>query len=679
MLIPPRLNRMLCLLLKSGSAVTVSSLAERLGISTRTVFREMENVDSLLEPYGLRIGTRAGEGIRIEGGSDSRQALLDELQSMIGNEPSDKRERRERLISELLRQSEVQKLFYFANLFRVSEATISGDLDAVTPWLEAMGLTLARRQGLGVCVQGAEKDFRRALVRLLCGIPRGQEQTAWAALFDAKLLRSAASVLRGAGEPLLERMADSSLRWLVISLAVSAERIRSGCAFAEGDLFSAEDAESSALANRLADAAEQAFSTVFSRAETEYLALQISGARMNYYEAEPDDGLLLGQYELQRIAFRMIDFFDSSLAYELKMDDALVRGLALHLKPAIVRLRNGMELVDPLLDQVSRSYPDVYEKSRRAARVLEEEYRCHVPDSEAGFLSMHFGAAVMRLRDRQTRKKTVRIGVICLNGIGVSYMMASQIKAQFRGDVDVEICIHEDLGDLSRFDFLVSSFPFHPAEVSVIEAHPILTGEDVEAIRAEIARRAYVREREPAPPSSRPLAEQARRLELVLQDVQVLLNQFEILETPENSSFEELSKFAGYRFGNSPENGKRLFDDLMARERVSTQVIPSYGFVLLHVRTGGVDRPYFSLIRPEEGNRFVNPYLKAAQTVVVMLVPLNGHPDRGRMMGAISSKLVEDEEFLRVIREGGRAQVLAELESLFRGFLAEIIKQITEG
>lgn len=670
MLIPPRLNKLLLLLLENEAPEPVSRLAEKLGVSRRTVFREMENIDVLLEPYGLEMITKAGEGIHLAGAAEGKTRLLESLR-VEEPEPAGKHERLLRLLLELLRNPELQKIYYYAGRFKVSEGTISNDLEAAAKWLERYRLTLCRKPGLGVNVAGAEKDFRRALIRLLEQYAAGElERLARHGFLDPGVFEEVCAILRGIHTPRLEQMTDASQSRLAIYLSVVAERIRAGRTLSEP----AEESPSP-LASRLSDALEESFSIILSEAERGCVEVQISGSRAKYIDERQEAALLMDHFELQRLAYRMIDRFDSEMAYELKMDEALVKGLTFHLRSAVVRLRHGVELQDPLLGQMAESYPEVFEKSRAASQVLWEEYDRPVSDSETGFLSMHFGAAVMRLRERRTHKRTVHIGVLCVNGIGVSYMMASQIKARFQSEVEVEVCVHEDVGEPGRFDFCVSSIPFAAQGITVIETKPILRESDMERIREEVSRRAYLRENEQDSLAAFDFSGQVQRLERLSHDIRVLLEQFHVTAVDTGCTFGDLVKLAGYHFGNSPENGKRIYEDLTARERIATQVVAEYGFVLLHARTRGVSEPVFSLLRPERAH-FSDPYLQGVHTAVIMLAPVEGHQDQGRMMGAISSALVEDNTFLQAVREGNAERVRESLEIILREFLVENIQKL---
>ena len=64
-----------------------------------------------------------------------------------------------------------------------------------------------------------------------------------------------------------------------------------------------------------------------------------------------------------------------------------------------------MFISNPLLEQIKSKYADIYEKSIQASKVLEKRLNVSVPEDEIGFLALHFGAALVRLNDKERNKK----------------------------------------------------------------------------------------------------------------------------------------------------------------------------------------------------------------------------------------------------------------------------------
>ena len=64
----PRMKQIFEVLLQESSAVSVKYLAEQIGVSRRTVQRELESIDTSLRGYDLTFVSKTGVGIRIGAG-----------------------------------------------------------------------------------------------------------------------------------------------------------------------------------------------------------------------------------------------------------------------------------------------------------------------------------------------------------------------------------------------------------------------------------------------------------------------------------------------------------------------------------------------------------------------------------------------------------------------------------
>lgn len=67
---------------------------------------------------------------------------------------------------QLLLSEEPIKAAYFSYQFNVVEGTISLYLDKIEEWLKMRNLSLIRRRGYGIKVEGSELDKRSAIVEL---------------------------------------------------------------------------------------------------------------------------------------------------------------------------------------------------------------------------------------------------------------------------------------------------------------------------------------------------------------------------------------------------------------------------------------------------------------------------------------------------------------------------------
>jgi mannitol operon transcriptional antiterminator len=660
--ISPRLNSILKTLLEAEAPVSVDQLSQSLGASRRTIFRELEGADSALRGTSLRLETRIGEGMLLAGDQESKAAFG----ALLGGRelPQNRQDRQALLTFLLLDAGEIQKLYYYARALGVSEATVSLDMDALEERLRPFGLNLSRRQGQGVELTGTEAGIRRAMVDIILQLGDPADFAKRFGHPSPCVFAGTSCLLRQEWLPRLDWMTEESLAMLELQLAVMVERVRQHCLLTDNG--GAAAGLPRRLAGQLCDSLEYRFTIVLPDAEREAVGTLIRACRAK--QLNPLDINDEAAYNrVQKLAYRMIDSFDASLSPSLKLNEDLVNGLSMHLWSAIVRLREGLELSSVMRDQIKKDFPEVFVKSRQAAKVLERELETAVSDSEVAFIAAHFGAALMHLGERSSRRVVLKAGIICVAGIGVSYMMASQVRQNFKGELEAVVSDWNNPEEWDGYDLLISSIPLDYDRCPVVVVNPILTQADHERIR-EALRSHRVSRTDELPRLTGSLSDRLDKAARRFGELAEMLRNFSRLSIRADCAFDELTKMTGYRFGSQPESGGRIYEDLMARETAATQVIHQLGVVLLHARTEGVSNPMIGLVAPE-GGRFTDGYFAGAMGCLVMLAPKESGKDILEMFGYISGALVEDDVLLGAVRSGDEAVAYTRVEAALLRYL----------
>ncbi|MDR1095215.1 MAG: PRD domain-containing protein, partial [Spirochaetaceae bacterium] len=503
MTVPPRLSRLLDALLSEDEPVSVDALAQVIGKSRRTVFRELENIDDILSRYNLELETENGKGLKLVCNDEEKSKLLELLRKNRTQKGWSRKERHLGLLIELLLNSgTIQKLFYYADKLGVSEATVSADLDVLECYLKNYAILLIRRPGMGVYTVGDEEKIRTALTMRLYqdGNIKDDYFIESAGFPSAKTARFVFETV-AKHQTKIDWMTEDSQELFAVFLAVTIERIMQGNTLGSSDKEAGGEKTGNApvrdkslqgrCAALFASEIARCFGLELPEEETAQIAKQIKTSRAKSIsplapleQAEKDS--------IESLTLRMIDVFDPKRAVTLKTNEELVQGLRAHLYPALARIEKGIELPDPFEGRLSAQKPELYKKVQRAARHLEQETKCPVNESEVSFIAIHFYAALLTIGEKNTQKRVLRAGIVCVSGIGTSYMIASQIRKRYRGELEIEITSWNDRAAWGECDFLISTVPLSGVEMPVAVTGAILGIEDYRQIRDIINNNAFV-------------------------------------------------------------------------------------------------------------------------------------------------------------------------------------------
>lgn len=694
----PRLEQILSQLLAETEAIPVKKLAEKIGVSKRTVQRELEYINSALKSYDICFVSKTGVGIWLEGSEEEKDRLRATIQKDDHYDVSNREDRRKRLILEILKEKGLKKLFYYSSQFGVSEATISSDLEAAEVWLNRYGVFVKRRPGSGIYIEGSEESYRKAIRAFIN--ENMDTRVVWDAYEDVEGSSSLYDNLKKSGittllnDDIMKRVMDciigmdharvltlteSSYVGLIIHISIAINRILKNEVIEPDERWNEnvrldEDYE---LAKEIVRVLEDEFEIEIPEVEISYICLHIKGAKHEKIEWNGRTAAANGSREMQQLINAMINAFDAERAYLLKQDEEFIQGLLAHLQPTLIRLIHGMQIQNPVLEDIQKDYPELYQQCENVARILEEYTSKKVPPEEIGYLTVHFGAALVRLEERKENIRKVNVGVICSSGIGISRLMSSKLEKSFRGRLELTTYGKKDITPYvaSKMDFFVSSIPMEQMETPILFVNPLLNEEEMQ----RIARMIYKYERMPRVQKEEDeFTVQLEEINLVAAQINTVIKYMDLFKVDDRITFEELLIAIGEWMSPYSDRREMIREDILRREKISTQIFAEFGFALLHTRTKGVIRPSFSICMTKDLGPFTDPYFKGITVVLIMLVPMdeNLHVNR-EILGYISSMLIEESEFLDVIARGEKEEIRSVLSRGLKKYFNKYISGLS--
>lgn len=701
MTINVRTAKLLLLLLEHGSALPLQALSDSVGISKRTVQRDLAGVSDLLTEREVQLMSKTGLGIWLEGSQDALERLEDDLRELVGNQTPmlEMDARRERLtllmLAILVPNAEPEKLIRFSDALGVSEATISKDMDILIPWFERFKLTLDRRPGFGVRIQGTESGYRQALVRILLqvllsdtlpaidikerirrSVPVNWSKAPYNRVLNLSVLEAVEKCLELVEPDLLKHLTVTSQHRFKLYCTVMIMRVRAGAVLdCNPELLTAPGvSRAKQPVMRFASMLEHALQVRLSDVEICGIWMQLSASRIK--EVTGTTSLTEnGEYEkyILDIVRQLTHLYDPYLAPFFLLDEEFVTALANHFRSALVRLMNNLSIENPMLDAIRTIYPEIYEKTVQAVRGLEKQIGYEIPDTEIGYLAIHFGAAWMNLRANRATPRTVVIGLICGSGIGVSRLMASSLRKRFGRRIRLETFGEIDLQDedIEYIDFFVTATRHIVPGANTIRVNQLLPEEDLKRLDRVIKQYA---EEPPQTIVSTNALSQLESLMHISKSVNGMVNDFAVISLPSELSLDDMFRRIAERFA-VPDQQENLYRSLLRREKMGSMVIEELSLGLIHTRTTAVNCTALAVLRPAEGRHFTSPECKDAVALLVMLVPEDRHVKANlAAVGYISEMILEDDQFLPLLHHGDEESLQAAIAKYLKTFLTNYIK-----
>ncbi|WHZ58034.1 BglG family transcription antiterminator [Metabacillus hrfriensis] len=667
--------------------ITVHTLANDVGVSSRTIHREMKKLEDTLKNYRIVIEKKAGQGVKLTGLKEDIDRLRNDLSSQSSYDYLQD-ERVYLLISELIQSKEQMKLYALASKLLVSAATISHDLDRVEKKIEPYELELVRKRGFGVQLTGEETAKRRLLEALLLETIdeqefiqiidkdpiREPESQTYLGFLTSCDLNKADDALKPILEMMPYEMADNAYFSLLIHLSVAVKRLmqQKPVSFVKSDVQNVLQSEEFQMAARIGKQLTNVFSLSLPEEEITQIAVHLRRARRQNEDFNFEQRNSLISLHVKQL----IEYVADELDAPLRNNQSLYNGLISHLEPAYYRMKDGIYTHNPFAKETKENYPKLYEAVKKG---LELVFPSLVfPDDETAFVVLHFGSSLEERRQVFSYKALI----VCSSGIGSSKMLATRIHKEIPEITETALSSLIGLKklNLENFDLIISTVSLPLDSSDYIQVGPLLADHEAEKIREQLKSTSKSKKMTRHPSYAEALGEVN------------LLEKIEVFEEAAKTVKELLRHFRVYHFSNHGNHRDVLFSaaevlkeqglirdsetltsELLKREELGGLGIPDSSIALYHCRDTCNIKPVFVLFNlehpytvPGMDNREIE-----MKTLALLLAPEDFSHTGLEVLSLISATLIETEDNLQLFQSGNGTKMTAVLNETFHKWLTQ--------
>lgn len=496
--IDTRNKKILKELIKSNGPTTGRYLSKVTGVTARTIRNDIKYINGESKSTGMLIKSLPSKGYQIMIQNDSQynqflRHILKKEQMQEPTIPSLPEDRVNYIIRKFLSTNSYITLEEIANELYVSKTTIDNDLYRVEEALNDYELTLEKKRNYGVKIKGDEFKIRLCIAHFLIKENNPENLGRFSSKFkismlEAEDLNQIKGILLKHTKDVKLKLTDLTLCNLVIHIAIAIKRIKSGYKIKSthlDDIEKIHNAKEYAVAQKITNDLQSLFNIAISQEETLYITIHLLSKKI-IVDNQIDYNQLkevIGTTTI-KIIDAILETIKKTYYIDLSYDDDLIWNLALHLKPALNRIKYGMSLENPILEEIKTNYAYPFEMAITASKNLFDLTGTYVNEDEIGYIALHFAAALERLR-LKNKDKIKHILIVCTSGIGTAKLLEAKVKKLFNNISSITTLpmYRLDKKKLENIDLILTTVPLDiQTHIPLLQVSALLRDEDIELI-----------------------------------------------------------------------------------------------------------------------------------------------------------------------------------------------------
>ncbi len=488
-------------LLETQTPLNIKHLAKKLSCSERTVRNDLKTVERWIEVNSqskVRLMRQPGVGTYLEAGDLERQNLLQLMNEYQSEYAREKDIRQNKILFNLLMSQESTTIDELADQFYESKTAIREDLEIIRRWLSSHQLDLMIEPRIGIQVAGDERKKRKMLAQVMKQSQANQSEELYLSkFFKQGDIQKINEIVGKVDSNLLDSTDASSLSTIVIHLLFMIERIKkkSTLQLTEEEKSIISDTDAYSKSQRITNQLSQQLGLTFPEDEIGYLGLHIASLEINQNRATTDS-----REKIAETVEEVIELLNRNVSEILNVDltDDLIlkRNLTAHLESAILRVISDFHISNPLLEEIKYAYAHLFLIIQFILEDYAESYGMSFPEEEVAYLTIHFKAALERIKEEE---KEYNVVITCDYGIGVSSFLEAKISRRFPELNIVDLVNYEELKTYlftNSIDLIISTKEIDALEVPHIVISPMMDGADVKIMQGFFEKRQEKKQRE---------------------------------------------------------------------------------------------------------------------------------------------------------------------------------------
>ena len=643
-----------------GEALSIKEIAKATKIKERTLYREIKNLEDSLQRLGIELVKEKSRYI-LKGNVSSLDSSLFETNF---EDYAYSTETRLTLILCFLILNEDTSIKDISEKLMLSYNTVASTITTIEKILFDYKLTLIRKKGQGIEIEGKEVDRRVLLISLLCNEISDEE---FFTRLNNRDILSSNPFIKFLNFDLIKKVfyenkyldvfnlyTDSSIKKILISLNVVFLRISYTTEIKEN--FTVQEYNSIIS---LLNASKEIVDFDITEDITQFLIKILKTCRLIEQLSYFNDKY---SYTLVYKINLLIKYVSEKMNVDFTQDTNLSSGLIAHVESAIKRYQmNLTEENDELLEFVLKNYNELYLIIKSELLVVFDEINFN--STELSYIVIHFASSFEQIY----RKNFIRALVICASGIGSSKILGSQIRKNIPEIKNLEYTIPSKVTKslVNNYDVVISTIELEQ-DIDYLLIPTILKEKDICLIREKIlASRSFKR-------NDFVKSEDSFNIDKLGSACQIILKNIEYIVADNTKNNKEILDNI---FENSTlviNNKEEIVGSLLDRHNKSSVVIPNTDIALFHTLDKELAEP-FIIICSLNNVLAMKDAMGEEQRVgyfIIMVSP--NEQEYTELLSQISIAILDDKIFGEALTSKNKNFILTKVELILKNYILQL-------
>lgn len=487
--------------------LSIDEIANHLNVSNRTIRNDLDFLNTQLKNTNVTLVKTPGMGIKLDGSHTDKLTLSHLLKDEISDQFTQSAQQRRNSIILRILSNEVTEIKDLLNEFYVSRATIQKDLVKIEQLLVKYKLTLLRQRTQGIRIQDNERSIRNLMFDIMLQdetlhklhellIHPTQSSSGNYIFFGLDLTDDEIAHLHRIIEneipELKYQYTPIFSTQLYVRLIIVLKRLEINQAVSLTKSFKNELMQYEGTyqtAHKLIQSLETYLRKSLPNDEISYIQAYViayvSGDILDNYDTE----------KIQTFITQLLQQWSQVLSFDFTQDAQLYDALLEHLNAVYLRVKHGIQIVNPLINDIFEQFPNTYKIVKQSIHEINDDFWKSLSNEEVGYLALYFANALER------KKQPLNTLLVTDFGKGGQMLLIDKIKNHCKEIAITQSIRYHDTPSypLDAFDLIITTKSFVPTQDKpIITIDNLLNDDDLIHLKRAV-RPLYKQKNNPKP------------------------------------------------------------------------------------------------------------------------------------------------------------------------------------